>query len=136
MKATLPGLLALVLAGMAATPAVPQEMDGERNMEATHCVHIRSLEDIDIVDARNLVFRMRDGSVYRNHLPNACPGLRPRDTLMYRSSAGQLCSVDIITVLEDRGFGFSPGASCGLGMFEPITEAIADELVRSAENGD
>lgn len=103
----------------------------ERNMEAKQCVRINSIEEIDIVDARTLVFHMRGDEVYRNDLPYECPGLKYDDTLMYRSSVGQLCNIDIITVLEDWGFGFSPGASCGLGMFHPITEQIAEELVRA-----
>ncbi len=134
MKATLSGLLALVvLAGLAA-PAAAQDEEDERNMDARHCVYIQAIDGIDIVDARTLIFRMRNGDVYRNRLPRQCPGLRPRVTLMYRSSVGQLCSVDIITVLQDRGFGFFPGASCGLGMFEPITKDIADELLRSGKD--
>lgn len=124
-------VLALVL-GFAATGAAPaQEEDRDRNMDATHCVRIQSIRDIDIVNSRTLIFRMRGGEIYRNDLPHECPGLRRNDTLMYRSSVGQLCSVDIITVLQDWGFGFAPGASCGLGMFEPITEQIAGELLRS-----
>lgn len=126
MKARLWSLLGLLLAA-AATGAQQQE----RNMEAIHCVRVQSIADIDIVNSRTLIFRMRNGDVYRNDLPHRCPGLRRNDTLMYRTSVGQLCSVDIITVLRDWGFGFSPGASCGLGMFEPITAEIADEMLRS-----
>jgi hypothetical protein len=105
----------------------------ERDLDSEHCVRINDIEKIDIVDADTLVFRMRRGKVYRNELPHRCPGLRPNDTLMYRSSVGQLCSVDVVTVLENWGFGFAPGASCGLGMFEPITAQIADEMVRAGE---
>lgn len=133
MKTILMPLLGCLLVGAAAGTAPAREEQGERDMEATHCVRIQGIEDIDIVNSGTLVFRMRGDEVYRNDLPHECPGLRPGDTLMYRSSVGQLCSVDIITVLEDRGFGFSPGASCGLGMFEPITEQIADEMVRAEE---
>lgn len=134
MKATLSGLLVLVVLAGFAAPADAQEEEGERDMDATHCVSIRSIDAIDIVDGRNLIFRMRNGDVFRNRLPRQCPGLRRNGTLMYRSSVGQLCSIDIITVLENRGFGFFPGASCGLGMFEPITKDIADELLRSARD--
>lgn len=114
-----------------AVPLTAQE-EGERNMDAVHCVSIRSIRDIQVVNDRTLVVRMQGGKVYRNDLPHRCPGLKRRDTLMYRSSIGQLCSLDVITVLEDwGGFGFRPGASCGLGMFEPITEEIAAELLES-----
>lgn len=113
--------------GAAADDARAQE-DGERDMSAVQCVRVVDIDGIDIVSNQTLVFRMRGGDVYRNDLPHSCPGLRSNDTLMYRTSVGRLCNVDVITVLEDWGFGFSPGASCGLGMFHPITEEIADEL--------
>ncbi|HZD53217.1 MAG TPA: hypothetical protein VE175_09225 [Woeseiaceae bacterium] len=133
MKTILLAVLASALAGPAAGPAAAQDEDQERDMDATHCVRIHSIEDIDIVDADTLIFRMRGGAVYENDLSHRCVGLRRDDTLMYRSSQGQLCDVDIITVLEDWGFGFAPGASCGLGMFHPITAEIADELLRAPE---
>lgn len=113
--------------------AIAEDRREERDTDAAHCVRIVDIDQIDIVDDETLVFRMRNGSVYENDLPHACPGLRKNDTLMYRSSIGRLCSVDIVTVLYDRGFGFSPGASCGLGMFRPISTDIADELMRSSD---
>jgi len=107
--------------------------EDDRDLDSDHCVRINDIDKIDIVDADTLVFRMRGGKVYRNELPHRCPGLRTSDTLMYRASAGRLCSVDVFTVLEDWGFGFAPGASCGLGMFEPITAQIADEMLRAGD---
>jgi hypothetical protein len=107
--------------------------EDQRDLDSEHCLRINDIDKIDIVDADTLVFRLRGGKVYRNELPHRCPGLRSNDTLMYRSSAGRLCSVDVLTVLEDWGFGFAPGASCGLGMFEPITAQIADEMLRAGD---
>ena len=63
-------------------------------------------------------FEMRDGSIYRNTLPAACSGLTFDQRFAYRTSIGQLCSVDTITVL--RGDGLSQGPTCGLGEFQPI----------------
>jgi hypothetical protein len=47
---------------------------------------------------------------------------------MYRTSIGQLCDLDIVTVLDNRGFGFTTGVSCGLGLFYPLTEEEAENL--------
>jgi Family of unknown function (DUF6491) len=131
------GLLAIVLlllsAGMAAAQDDDQDEEGERDMDSVQCVRISDIEGIDVVDSRTLVFRMRGDDVYENKLPFECPGLKRNDTLMYRASVGQLCNIDIVTVLEDWGFGFAPGPSCGLGMFNPITEEIADELMRQEQ---
>lgn len=134
------GLVPLFVLGIAAAAASlaqdeaeePNDVE-ERDLDAEHCVRINDIDEIDIVDGDTLIFRLRGGKVYRNDLPHRCPGLKRNDTLMYRSSIGRLCSVDIVTVLEDWGFGFAPGASCGLGMFHPITEQIADEMLRAEE---
>ena len=130
--------LLLALAAVAAAGVgSAQEQDGEdrrageRNPDAKHCIRTRSIDQIDIVDSDTLVFRMRGDEVYRNDLPYNCPGLREGDTLMYRTTIGQMCDLDVVTVLEDWGFGFAPGASCGLGMFHPIDEQIADELLQA-----
>lgn len=139
MKMTRSATIAVLLfAVMTFTPVMAQDNADEgdteeRDLDASQCIRVNDIDDIDIVDADTLVFRMRGDTVYRNDLPYRCPGLRADDTLMYRSSVGRLCNVDIITVLEDWGFGFAPGASCGLGMFHPITAEIADELLRAAD---
>ena len=76
----------------------------------------------DVVDDKNILFHMRDGTVYRNKLLHKCPGLRFEETFLYRTTIGQLCNLDLITVLNDAGFGFTHGPSCGLGQFYPISE--------------
>lgn len=124
----------LVMLGFATVPpALAQEATEERNMDSEHCVRISNIESIEIVNDRTLVFEMRAGSSYRNDLPRSCPGLDDNDTLMYRSSVGQLCNIDIVTVLDDWGFGFSPGVSCSLGMFHPVTEQTAEDLAQSSD---
>lgn len=134
MTATRKLTIPLMMLGVAAAaPALAQEESGERNMDSTHCVRISNIDGIDVINDRTLVFEMRAGSSYRNDLPRSCPGLDENDTLMYRSTVGQLCNIDIITVLDDWGFGFSPGVSCSLGMFHPVSEQAAQELVQTAE---
>jgi hypothetical protein len=59
------------------------------------------------------------GKTYRNTLPNACPGLGFEQSFTYQLSTSRLCSVDLITVLQEPGL--SRGASCGLGPFQPVT---------------
>jgi hypothetical protein len=71
---------------------------------------------------------MRGGDVYRNDLPNRCPNLEFEQRFMYRVTANRLCDLDVITVIDDVGFGFMPGASCGLGKFEPISAEEAESL--------
>jgi len=95
----------------------------EQNAE--DCVSIRRIDRTEILDDRTIVFHMLGKDIYLNKLPRRCPGLRSAGTYSYKNQTGRLCDVDLITVLNQFGGGFSRGASCGLGDFFPITE---DEL--------
>ncbi|MDO7837329.1 hypothetical protein Q4610_19985 [Sphingobium sp. HBC34] len=88
--------------------------------EAIDCVQIRSIQSTNVRDDRTIDFIMNGNKVYRNTLPNSCPSLGFEKRFLYRTSLSQLCSVDIITVLWNAGPGLQPGASCGLGKFQPM----------------
>ncbi len=49
-------------------------------------------------------------------------------SIMYKTSMSQLCELDMITVLNNMGFGFMQGATCGLGKFYPMNAERAKEL--------
>ena len=65
---------------------------------------------------------MRDGTVLKNTLPHSCPSLGFEKAFTYATSLSQLCSVDIISVIQQGG-GPRIGASCGLGTFVPTAVA-------------
>lgn len=106
----------------------------DRITDAEHCINIRRIESTEVVDDERIPFYMMGDDVYLNELSNACPALEFEDTFMYRTVLSRLCDMDIITVLHDAAFGFQPGASCGLGMFRPVTEEMADQLARAADD--
>ncbi|WP_424022218.1 hypothetical protein [Polymorphobacter fuscus] len=83
------------------------------------CVLIQNIRNTNVVDDKTIDFMMNGRQVYRNNLPNSCPQLAFNNAFGYQTSNGQLCSVDIITVLVQGG-GIARGASCGLGKFTPI----------------
>jgi hypothetical protein len=80
---------------------------------------LQNIRETKVVDDRTIDFVMRGGDIYRNTLPNSCPQLGFERAFSYSTSISQLCSVDIITVLQQAG-GIRRGASCGLGKFTPI----------------
>jgi hypothetical protein len=92
------------------------------------CVDLRRIDHTEIVGDQTILFYMKNRTIYRNLLPHACPGLEREERFMYRVSLSQLCNVDVVSVLEDWGFGFTQGPSCMLGMFQPISPETADEL--------
>jgi hypothetical protein len=94
--------------------------------EAQSCVQIHSINSTKIVDDHTIDFRMNGNKIMRNTLSGRCPGLKSADSFSYQTSMSQLCSVDIIHVLDNYGGSFHEGAGCGLGKFQPI------EVVKAA----
>lgn len=87
--------------------------------EPVSCVRTTAFSDTRVRDDRTIDFMRNSRQGWRNTLPNSCPGLAVQNAFTYRVSTGELCSVDVIYVLETAG-GLSRGAGCGLGKFVPI----------------
>lgn len=117
--------LCAALAGIA-LPALAKETPDPyvpASGAAIDCVQIQSIRSTNVRDDRTIDFIMNGRKIYRNTLPNSCPSLGFEKRFSYRTSLSQLCSVDIITVLWNVGPGLQPGASCGLGKFQPMEKA-------------
>jgi hypothetical protein len=86
--------------------------------EPVDCVQTSLIEDTRIFGDSTIDFHMRNGVTYRNTLPHSCPNLGFDKRFAYKTTTGQLCSLDTITVLPT---GSSiPGPTCGLGKFQPV----------------
>lgn len=118
-------LLALLL--VALQPSTDAVADDPPE-ESERCIRLSMLDSIDILNNRQIIFKMRGGDLLLNELPHRCAGLRPYSTIMYRTTTGRLCDVDVITIVESLGGGLQPTVSCGLGRFYRITEEDADAL--------
>lgn len=91
--------------------------------EPASCVPIARIRETRVLDDSTIDFVLIDRTRLRNTLPIACPGLSVEDSISYSTSLSRLCSVDTVTVLHRAG-GLQPGATCGLGEFQPV-RAIA-----------
>ncbi|HVY63676.1 MAG TPA: hypothetical protein VHH11_02530 [Gammaproteobacteria bacterium] len=120
--------LGIALAAGAAIPAASVYSQGDPPAASPRCVELRRIDRTEAVGDRDLLFVMKDKAIYRNRLPHACPGLARRDPFMYRVVLNQLCDTDVITMLQQWDFGFTPTESCLLGKFELIDDKAADEL--------
>jgi hypothetical protein len=123
--ATLAVAVAAMLAG---APATPQRGRDNGAAETRDCINVRNIDRTRVADAATLLFYMRDGEVYRNDLSSRCPSLAFDERFMYRVTQNRICELDVITVIDDVGFGFMPGASCGLGKFRRISDDEAQLL--------
>jgi hypothetical protein len=86
--------------------------------KAVSCIHLSSIRESRVRSDSVIDFKTNGNKWFRNTLPNSCPSLGFEERFAYKTSLNQLCSVDIITVLQSPGI--SQGASCGLGQFQPI----------------
>ena len=108
------GLLLVAIIALAG----PRHADGQ---ETLRCISISTIDRTEVIDGQRIAFYLTRDRIYLNTLDQSCHNLDRGQPFSYSTSTGQLCSLDSITVLEDFG-GFSRGASCGLGVFNPTDE--------------
>ena len=122
-------LLAVTAMLLGGSIAWAQEPEYEGHDDAgVHCLKLSSIRQSEIINNRHILFHLPGGKTYVNVLPRACPGLTRQTAFMYRTSLNELCDLDMITVLDDIGFGLTPGVSCGLGRFYPVDDADIEDI--------
>ncbi|MES2494050.1 MAG: hypothetical protein V4579_12330 [Pseudomonadota bacterium] len=85
------------------------------------CIPLMQARESIVRDDRTIDFMAGTGRRgWRNVLPHSCPGLGFERGFSYETSLTQLCSTDIIRVLDRTGGDLRPGAACGLGTFTPV----------------
>ncbi len=95
--------------------------------EPESCIRRSSIRSTDVIDDQTIDFRMNNGDIYRNTLPNKCSGLAFEEAFSYKTSTNQLCSVDIIHVLDQTAGRLDTRGACGLGKFQPIEKIRKDQ---------
>ena len=120
---------------LGATAPLPTYAQSDPPPATPHCVDLRRIDRTEAIGDRDLLFHMKDDSIYRNELPHACPGLARDEPFMYRLVLSQLCDTDVITMLQRWNFGFTPTESCMLGKFKLIDDKAADALRAAAKKG-
>lgn len=89
----------------------------EATGEVKRCITLNRIQSTRVLDGQTIFFKMRGRKHYVNRMDRNCPQLDREERFMYKTSIGQLCSIDIITVLDSFGRSW---ASCGLGKFEEV----------------
>lgn len=102
---------------LAKQPSIPEARPVGK---AERCIAISQIRESRVRSDQIIDFRVAGQKWYRNTLPQKCPSLGFEQRFSYRTSLSQLCSVDIISVLQDFGGRLSEGVSCGLGPFQPV----------------
>jgi hypothetical protein len=125
--------ISLLIPGGAANAAQPGATNPDASPGTEYCLSLIRIDDSKILDSRHMLFTMTDKSMYLNTLPRNCAGMDPGDTYTFRTSLNRLCHQDVITILHPGGHYMIPGVSCGLGMFERVTQEQVDALKRQID---
>ena len=83
-----------------------------------NCIPLRQLRETRVRDDWTIDF-IAEGRVWRTTLTSRCSGLKMNDAFSYETSLSELCSTDIIYVLE-KAYDVHRGAACGLEPFVPV----------------
>jgi len=114
------GLLALLIAVAIGDGEAGAQRGGAPEAGANdrlRCISLSTIDRTEVIDDRTVAFFLIGGRVYLNHLDRACRNLGRDRPFSYRTSTGQLCSLDVINVIEGFGPGANIGDTCGLGDF-------------------
>jgi hypothetical protein len=129
-----PALLAGALAMLALVGSSPSS--GQQGASEQPCLYMSDVRRTAILDDNNILFYMRNGTIYQNHLRNTCFMLKSANRFTYGSSPmRRLCVGDLIQVLPESSFGGAPfpTATCNLGTYLPIDKDVADDLLASSQ---
>ncbi|WP_086617493.1 hypothetical protein [Erythrobacter tepidarius] len=88
--------------------------------EPVSCINRSQVRNTVVRSDRVIDFEMQGGKVYRNTLTSNCPGLGMDRAITYNTSTDQLCTPQIVYVLQNVGGQPRQGAGCGLGKFVPV----------------
>lgn len=130
--------IALALAGAilatSATAAVPRDnasgearlariVEGRTAGAPVDCINLRGITSTEVIDRTAIIYRS-GGRLYVNRPDAGLSSLRRNDILVTRTSLSQLCSVDVVRLL-DPTVRFQTGF-VGLGRFVPYSRRAAD----------
>ena len=117
-------LAAVVLPLCACTDESPQAAAAQSRApavevlgEPVNCILISRIRNTRVHDDFTIDFHMSGGDVFRNTLPNRCPQLGFEERFAYEANSGNLCSIDMISVIQP---GAGAGPRCSLGKFTPV----------------
>jgi hypothetical protein len=94
--------------------------------EGKSCLPVSHIRSTAVISDREILFEMRDRSVWRNTFAANCPRLGWEQRFSYRISGTSLCQLDTIRVLYQGGFGLDEGASCSLTRFQRETGSMRE----------
>ena len=96
-----------------AVPAAAQPAPGQPTSGQKVCLNNQDVLSTTSTDGKTMVFKMRNGTTYINHLRGPCPGLR------FNGFAWELRGINDICENQQTLRVLRSGEVCMLGKFDP-----------------
>lgn len=129
MRSALTLLASFSIAGCATEQPRPAGSEATVRGEPLNCIDVTRVAGRRAEGKRALVFEMSDGTIYRNDLPEACPGIERASafgTLAIDPVESRLCRNDLVRVYDPADLttgGIKSAPRCRLGSFTPTAAA-------------
>jgi hypothetical protein len=125
MRKSIPLLVAgalMLSAGAAQAKTNPEAQlakitDGRTAGAPEDCIYQRDINSTQIIGRTAIVYKMNNGTIYVNRPDSGANFLDRDDVMVTDTHTNQLCSIDIVRLL-DSGSHF-PSGTVGLGKFVP-----------------
>lgn len=121
------GAMLLAAPGLAATEQNPKAaaelaraLEGRVAGEPVDCIRLQDIRSSRIIDGTAILYETNGGTIYVNRPDSGARFLDKWDVLVTKTSLSQLCSIDIVR-LVDPSARMETG-SVGLGKFVPYTK--------------
>lgn len=85
--------------------------------EPVDCIQLNQISSSQIVNRTAIVYTMNNGTIYVNRPTSGATFLSRSDVLVTDTHSPQLCSIDIVRLLDSSAH--TPSGSVGLGKFVP-----------------
>lgn len=113
-------VLAAAFLTVAVLPAAAQPASGDKPAHKMVCLKVRDIQDTTSKDGKIMTFKMKDGTIYNNHLRESCNSLVYGGFNWRIDSSQEVCE-DIQTLQT-----LTVGEICRLGKFDaPIKRTAA-----------
>src|SRR5262249_10948360 len=95
-------------------------VEGRSAGTPTDCIQLNQISSTEIITRTAIVYRMNNGTIYVNRIKSGANFLDRNDVLVTDTHSPQLCSVDIVRLVDSSSH--MPNGSVGLGEFVPYAK--------------
>jgi len=93
-------------------------------VDSPRCLRTGRIRQIEVIDAKHVVFKLSHKEYYLVRFKHRCPGLQRNKPVIYEPTSGsRLCNMDGIRSTYNDGLGgIRPGVRCSIPQFESVTK--------------